>query len=140
MVQRAALRIRCSGQDEGIDPMMRIVVDAMGSDHNPVPDVEGAVLAAREYGIAIVLVGDQARIDAELAKHDTSGLSLEIVHAPQTITMTDRPGLVGRSKPGSSMHVGRTAKRRHQPSNRTQQEDRTRANAPSRRDHRLVAQ
>jgi glycerol-3-phosphate acyltransferase PlsX len=85
---------------------MRIVVDAMGSDHHPVPDVEGAVLAAREYGIAIVLVGDQAQIKAELARHDTTGLSLEIVHAPEAITMSDRPGVVGRSKPDSSMHVG----------------------------------
>jgi glycerol-3-phosphate acyltransferase PlsX len=86
--------------------MMRIVVDAMGSDHNPVPDVEGAVLAARAYGITIVLVGDQVLINAELAKHDTTGLPLEIVHAPEAITMTDRPSMVGRSKPESSMHVG----------------------------------
>jgi glycerol-3-phosphate acyltransferase PlsX len=100
--------MQCPSQDEGIYNMMRIVVDAMGSDGNPVPDVEGAVLAAREYGIAIVLVGDQAQVRAELAKHDTSGLSLEIVHAPQAITMADRPGLVGRSKPDSSMHVGLT--------------------------------
>jgi glycerol-3-phosphate acyltransferase PlsX len=86
--------------------MMRIILDAMGSDRNPVPDVEGAVLAAREYGITIVLVGDQAKIAAELARHDTTGLLLEIVHAPEAIAMDDRPGVVGRSKPDSSMHVG----------------------------------
>lgn len=85
---------------------MRIVLDAMGSDHNPVPDVEGAVLAAREYGETIVLVGDRSKIEAELAKHTTAGLSLEVVHAPQVVTMTDKPGVVGRSKPESSMHVG----------------------------------
>lgn len=85
---------------------MRIVVDAMGSDQNPGPDVEGSVLAAREYGETIVLVGDQARVEQELSRHATSGLSIEVVHAPEQVTMEDKPGVVGRSKPGSSMHVG----------------------------------
>ena len=40
--------------------MVRIVVDAMGSDNFPTPDVEGAVMAAREYEIEIILVGDEA--------------------------------------------------------------------------------
>jgi glycerol-3-phosphate acyltransferase PlsX len=86
--------------------MMRIVLDAMGSDSNPVPDVEGAVLAAREFADTIVLVGDRARVEAELARHATAGLSLEIVHAPQVVTMEDKPGVVGRAKPESSMHIG----------------------------------
>lgn len=85
---------------------MRIVVDAMGSDHYPAPDVEGAVLAAREFGETIVLVGDQQRVAAELARHDTSGLPIEVVHAAEHVTMEDRPGVVGRAKPESSMHVG----------------------------------
>ena len=37
---------------------MRIVVDAMGSDTNPVADVGGAVLAARQWGDEIILVGE----------------------------------------------------------------------------------
>lgn len=85
---------------------MRIVVDAMGSDHHPGPDVEGAVLAAREFGDTIVLVGDRERVQAELARHETAGLPIEVVHAPQQITMEDKPGLVGRAKPESSMHIG----------------------------------
>jgi phosphate acyltransferase len=85
---------------------MRIVLDAMGSDNHPAPDVEGAVLAAREYGETIVLVGDQRALETELQKHNTAGLSLEIVHAADKVTMTDKPGMVGRSKPDSSMHVG----------------------------------
>lgn len=85
---------------------MKIVVDAMGSDRNPVPDVEGAVLAAREFGDTIILVGDQARVEQELTRHDTAGLALEVVHAPQAVTMEDKPGVVGRSKPDSSMHIG----------------------------------
>ena len=85
---------------------MRIVVDAMGSDENPVPDVEGAVLAAREFGDTIILVGDQTLVGSEVAKYNTNGLAIEIVHAPEAVTMTDKPGIVGRAKPNSSMHVG----------------------------------
>ena len=47
--------------------MTRIVVDAMGSDEFPIPDVAGAVLAAREYGVEIILVGDEAKIAPVLA-------------------------------------------------------------------------
>lgn len=85
---------------------MRIVVDAMGSDDYPAPDVAGAVLAAREWGDEIILVGDRARIEAELAKHNTGGLSLEIAHASQVIEMADKPTEAAREKPDSSMHVG----------------------------------
>jgi len=85
---------------------MRIALDAMGSDACPVPDVAGAVLAAKEYGDTVVLVGDRPLIERELAKHQTNGLQLEVVHAGQAITMSDKPSVVGKDKPDSSMHVG----------------------------------
>ncbi len=86
--------------------MMRIVVDAMGSDEHPGPDVAGAVLAARQFGDAIILVGDQPRIEAELAGHETAGLPLEIVHTAEAIGMKDAPASAARDKRASSMHVG----------------------------------
>ncbi len=85
---------------------MRIVVDAMGSDDHPGPDVEGAVLAAREFGETIILVGDAARIQAEMSKYDTAGLPIEVQHASQQVSMTDKPSEVIKGKPDSSMHVG----------------------------------
>src|SRR5262245_46670952 len=85
---------------------MRIVVDAMGSDEYPEPDVAGAVDAARTWGDEIILVGDQTRIKAELDKQSTSGLKLEVVHAAEVIEMTDKPADSAKSKPNSSMHVG----------------------------------
>lgn len=85
---------------------MRIALDAMGSDDFPTPDVSGAVLAAREYGDTVILVGDRDLIEAELAGHDVQGLPLEIVHAGQAVTMDDKPSQVIRDKPNSSMHVG----------------------------------
>jgi glycerol-3-phosphate acyltransferase PlsX len=86
--------------------MMRIVVDAMGSDNRPQPDVAGAVLAAREFGETIILVGDQSRIEAELARHDTAGLAIELKQAATEIAMTDKPSEVVKGKPDSSIHVG----------------------------------
>ncbi|HRO92198.1 MAG TPA: phosphate--acyl-ACP acyltransferase, partial [Promineifilum sp.] len=48
---------------------MRIVVDAMGSDERPGPDVAGAVMAARKFGDTIILAGDKPLVEAELAAH-----------------------------------------------------------------------
>ena len=85
---------------------MRIVVDAMGSDTYPEPDVAGAVMAAREWGEEIILVGDETRIQAQLAKQNITGLPLTVRHASQVIEMTDTPSKASREKRDSSMHVG----------------------------------
>ena len=70
--------------------MTRIVVDAMGSDTHPTPDVEGAVLAAREYGVEIILAGDEAQIKPVLDKQNTQGLTIRTVHAPEILSMEDK--------------------------------------------------
>ena len=41
---------------------MKIAVDAMGGDNAPVIEVEGAVAACREFGLAVTLVGDRVRL------------------------------------------------------------------------------
>lgn len=84
---------------------MNIAVDAMGGDHAPQEVVAGSVLGAREYGITVTLVGKQALIEAELAKHDTQGLDLPIVAADQIIEMSDKPAKAVRNKPNSSIVV-----------------------------------
>jgi glycerol-3-phosphate acyltransferase PlsX len=90
--------------------MVRIVVDAMGSDNFPKPDVEGAVQAAREYGVEIILVGDEAIIQPELSRYDTNGLKISIVNAPEMLGMDDKGEnlvLKARSKDAkNSMAVG----------------------------------
>jgi glycerol-3-phosphate acyltransferase PlsX len=70
--------------------MTRIVVDAMGSDDFPVPDVIGAVMAAREYGVEIILVGDETKIQPLLAEQNPGDLPIRIVHAPGILTMEDK--------------------------------------------------
>ena len=69
---------------------MRIVVDAMGSDAFPLPDVEGAVLAAKEYAVEIILVGDEARVKPALERFNPNGLPIRVVHAPDMLTMEDK--------------------------------------------------
>jgi len=85
---------------------MRIIVDAMGSDHAPGVDVEGAVRAARRFGAEITLVGREEDVHHELARHDTKGLSLSVAHASQVIEMAEHPSQAVRAKPDSSMVVG----------------------------------
>jgi glycerol-3-phosphate acyltransferase PlsX len=70
--------------------MTRIVVDAMGSDEFPVPDVTGAVMAAREYGVEILLVGDEEKIRPVLAAQKPGDLPIRILHAPEMLTMEDK--------------------------------------------------
>lgn len=85
---------------------MKIAVDAMGSDSRPVNDVAGAVLAAREYNVGIVLVGPEAALKAELAKHRTDGLVIEIENATQVIEMEEHPANAIRDKKDASINVG----------------------------------
>ncbi|MBN1286519.1 MAG: phosphate acyltransferase PlsX [Anaerolineae bacterium] len=85
---------------------MRIVVDAMGSDAHPAPEVSGAVMAARESGDTIVLVGDAAQVEPLLAQEDTRGLSIEVVHTGEFISMDDHPAEAARTKKNSPMHIG----------------------------------
>lgn len=59
---------------------MKIAVDGMGGDFAPGEIVKGAVMAAREYDVGIILVGPEEMMRAELAKHDCSGLDIEVVH------------------------------------------------------------
>jgi glycerol-3-phosphate acyltransferase PlsX len=86
---------------------MRIVVDAMGGDHAPGVVVDGAVQAARDLGLEIILVGQQAVVQAELDKHDIAGLKVSLQHASEVIEMDEHdPAIAARSKKDSSMIVG----------------------------------
>jgi phosphate acyltransferase len=84
-----------------------IALDAMGSDRAPKPEIEGAIHAARNYGVRVLLVGPEAAIRAELGRHPSaSRLPLEVVNASQVITMEDKAVQAVRAKRDSSMRVG----------------------------------
>ena len=68
--------------------MLTIAVDAMGGDHAPKSEVEGAVRAARTLGVKVQLVGREDAVRRELDEHeDWRELPIEIVHASEVITM-----------------------------------------------------
>jgi len=85
--------------------MITVALDAMGGDCAPRTEVEGAVLAARELGVRVVLVGLEDPIRKELARHRTQGLAIDVAAASEVITMTDTPSQAFRKKRDSSVHV-----------------------------------
>ncbi|HSF83836.1 MAG TPA: phosphate acyltransferase PlsX [Anaerolineales bacterium] len=84
---------------------MQIVVDAMGSDSHPVPEVRGAIEAVKAFGDPIILVGNEALISPQLEAFGGSKL-IKIVHAPETLEMTDKPAENARRKSQNSMAIG----------------------------------
>jgi phosphate acyltransferase len=82
---------------------VRVALDAMGGDNAPGEVVLGAVQAAREYGIGVYLVGREDAIRAELAKYDTHGLDLPIIHTDEAIEMDEHPATAVRRKKNASM-------------------------------------
>jgi phosphate acyltransferase len=85
---------------------LRIALDAMGGDLAPKATLEGAVGAARDFQIEVVLVGDREVIARELGEYDLSGLPITIEHAPEIVAMDDSPLESVLAKPESSIHVG----------------------------------
>jgi phosphate acyltransferase len=84
-----------------------IALDAMGSDRAPRPEVEGAIQAARNYDVRVLLVGREPELCAELDRHSSAArLPIEIVHASEAITMEDKAAQAVRAKRDSSMRVG----------------------------------
>ncbi len=84
---------------------MRIAVDAMGGDHAPQVNVDAAIAAAREFGIRSLLVGSAPRLAELLQDSGYRGSDIEIVDAPQVVTMDDPATAVMRRKRNSSIRV-----------------------------------
>ncbi len=85
--------------------MRRIAIDAMGTDGAPAPEVEGAVLAAREGSAEVLLVGPQELLRRELARRNAGRLPIEIAHASEAVTMEDGAAKAFRRKRDSSIRV-----------------------------------
>jgi glycerol-3-phosphate acyltransferase PlsX len=84
-----------------------IVLDAMGSDKSPEPELRGAIAACRQYPVRIHLVGPEDQIAPALASHLAGeDLPIQVVHASEWISMHDKAAQAIRSKPDSSMRVG----------------------------------
>ena len=84
---------------------MRIGVDVMGGDHGPQPLIEGATLGlhANPAIQELYLVGDQAQIEAGLARSQGRDSRIRILHASEVLTMDDDPRSAVRKKKDCSM-------------------------------------
>ena len=85
---------------------MRIAVDAIGGDHGPGVVVPGALVGARAAGVDLALIGPSDVVRAELDRNGTSGLSVNLVEAPDQIGMDEHPAQAVRRKRHSSIVVG----------------------------------
>src|SRR6266849_4516608 len=86
--------------------MLTIAVDAMGGDHAPKSEVEGAIRAAEELGVRVILVGLEEVVRAELARHpQAAALPIEVHHASEFITMEDAAAKAVRAKKDASIRV-----------------------------------
>ena len=82
-----------------------VAIDAMGGDSAPAVEVEGAVAAARRWGVPIILVGRSEQIEAELQKYGTEGLDISIHQASEVVGMHDSASDAIRKKKDSSIRV-----------------------------------
>ncbi len=84
---------------------MKIAVDAMGGDFGPKATVPGAVAAAEDFGVDILLVGLESSVQRELARQPAASSRITVVDAPEAIGMGE--GLLAfRKKKASSIRVG----------------------------------
>ncbi|MBI3360587.1 MAG: phosphate acyltransferase PlsX, partial [Chloroflexi bacterium] len=85
---------------------MRIVLDAMGSDKYPGPEIEAAIQLARGGGVEIILVGNERVVKPGLDALKATDVNLPIVHAPEMVDMAEKPAAAARGKAENSMAVG----------------------------------
>ncbi len=84
---------------------MRVVLDAMGGDNAPQVPVRGAVQAAKELGIEVILTGKKELIEKELSKYSYSDNLIKIVDAPESVSMDEQPSRALKKR-NSSIHIG----------------------------------
>ena len=85
---------------------MSIILDGMGSDHYPDPEVQAAVTAAEKFGEEIILVGKEDLLRPKLEALNTKNLPVVIEHAPDVLEMGDKAVNDSVKKPNNSMAVG----------------------------------
>jgi glycerol-3-phosphate acyltransferase PlsX len=84
---------------------MAIILDAMGSDDRPIPEVQAAVTASNALNEKIILVGDEEELKNLLENIPGDKSQIEIVHAPEALDMSDHI-VDARAKKQNTMRVG----------------------------------
>jgi glycerol-3-phosphate acyltransferase PlsX len=87
----------------------KVVLDAMGSDHAPHAEIDGALAAARDLGIKVILVGQSEKVEPELKRCGWRGdgdKGIELVEAAEVIGMGEPVMNSVRRKKKSSLRIG----------------------------------
>lgn len=69
---------------------MRIILDAMGSDTCPTPEVQAALKAVELFGDDIILVGPADQLEEKIIEINPSFKGIQVVNATDVITMNDK--------------------------------------------------
>lgn len=85
---------------------MKIVLDAMGSDNYPNPEIEAAVKAAELFGDEIILTGHQDILNPKLTEYNAKRLSVQVAHAPEMVDMSAHAVEGTIKSPQNSMAIG----------------------------------
>lgn len=85
---------------------MRIVLDAMGSDDHPFPEIDAAIEAYQLWNDPIILTGPEEELKEIYSQREDPQGTVTFVHAPEVVEMTDEPAVAARSKSRNSMAVG----------------------------------
>jgi phosphate acyltransferase len=85
---------------------MTIILDAMGSDRYPDPEIEGAIAAVEQFGEKIILVGNREIVEPRLKALNLKNLPIELVHAPEVLEMGDKAVESAKVKKQNSMAIG----------------------------------
>jgi glycerol-3-phosphate acyltransferase PlsX len=83
----------------------RVAIDVMGGDHSPEVPVKGAILAARNIGAKVFVVGDPDQVAPELEKYEISDLNLTLIPSEGYIKDAEAPATALRQKPKASILV-----------------------------------
>jgi len=84
---------------------MAIVLDAMGSDDRPDPEVQAAVIASNQLNEDIILVGNESELRRKLSQVEGDQARIRIVHAPEALDMSDHI-VDARGKKQNTMRIG----------------------------------
>ncbi len=85
---------------------MTIILDAMGSDTYPEPEIQAAIESAEQFGEELILVGNEELLSPKLKAQNTRNAAVSIEHAPDVLEMSDKAVAGAKKKPRNSMAVG----------------------------------
>lgn len=85
---------------------MKIIVDAFGGDNSPLAVIQGSADAVKDFGVTVILSGDEAKIKQVAKDNNISLNGIEIIHSPSVIDIHEEPTSILKQRRDCSMAVG----------------------------------